>query len=110
MWFFFFSSRRRHTRLQGDWSSDVCSSDLKPARPKTMSAYPLSDFYARPLRPEEQPRVSVITPVYNGEEFLSECIESVLAQSYQNWDYTIVNNCSTDNFARERFQIGRAHV
>src|SRR5256885_6939667 len=28
--FFFFSSRRRHTRLQGDWSSDVCSSDLDP--------------------------------------------------------------------------------
>src|SRR5256885_12949334 len=30
--FFFFSSRRRHTRLQGDWSSDVCSSDLSDAR------------------------------------------------------------------------------
>src|SRR5256885_3275349 len=29
--FFFFSSRRRHTRLQGDWSSDVCSSDLTHA-------------------------------------------------------------------------------
>src|SRR5256885_10400824 len=29
---FFFSSRRRHTRLQGDWSSDVCSSDLEVAR------------------------------------------------------------------------------
>src|SRR5256885_8287707 len=28
MCYFFFSSRRRHTRLQGDWSSDVCSSDL----------------------------------------------------------------------------------
>src|SRR6266446_7599898 len=28
---FFFSSRRRHTRLQGDWSSDVCSSDLGEA-------------------------------------------------------------------------------
>src|SRR5690348_17364514 len=27
--FFFFSSRRRHTRWTGDWSSDVCSSDLK---------------------------------------------------------------------------------
>src|SRR5688500_19462588 len=27
---FFFSSRRRHTSLQGDWSSDVCSSDLDP--------------------------------------------------------------------------------
>src|SRR5256885_12187778 len=30
--FFFFSSRRRHTRLQGDWSSDVCSSDLSAVR------------------------------------------------------------------------------
>src|SRR5437762_13537968 len=27
---FFFSSRRRHTRYIGDWSSDVCSSDLEP--------------------------------------------------------------------------------
>src|SRR5256885_5371095 len=31
-YFFFFSSRRRHTRLQGDWSSDVCSSDLLGVR------------------------------------------------------------------------------
>src|SRR2546426_5006163 len=30
---FFFSSRRRHTRLQGDWSSDVCSSDLREQQP-----------------------------------------------------------------------------
>src|SRR5437867_12283834 len=30
--FFFFSSRRRHTRSYGDWSSDVCSSDLDDAR------------------------------------------------------------------------------
>src|SRR5256885_7118796 len=35
--FFFFSSRRRHTRLQGDWSSDVCSSDLMHrARPQVL--------------------------------------------------------------------------
>src|SRR5256885_15890096 len=33
--FFFFSSRRRHTRLQGDWSSDVCSSDLGGADQQT---------------------------------------------------------------------------
>src|SRR6266850_8452077 len=32
MSYFFFSSRRRHTRLQGDWSSDVCSSDLAARR------------------------------------------------------------------------------
>src|SRR5262245_65749517 len=30
--FFFFSSRRRHTRCLSDWSSDVCSSDLTPSR------------------------------------------------------------------------------
>src|SRR5205807_7855652 len=34
MFFFFFSSRRRHTRLQGDWSSDVCSSDLERLPPR----------------------------------------------------------------------------
>src|SRR5260370_18608900 len=31
-WFFFFSSRRRHTRFKCDWSSDVCSSDLEISR------------------------------------------------------------------------------
>jgi len=48
------------------------------------------------MNPELQPLVSVLTPVYNGEEYLAECIESVLAQTYQNWEYCIVNNCSTD--------------
>lgn len=43
-----------------------------------------------------QPLVSVATPVYNGEKYLAECIESVLAQTYENWEYLIVNNCSTD--------------
>src|SRR5256884_8446317 len=33
MYFFFFSSRRRHTRCSRDWSSDVCSSDLVVQRP-----------------------------------------------------------------------------
>jgi glycosyltransferase involved in cell wall biosynthesis len=43
------------------------------------------------------PLVSVVTPVYNGERYLRQCIESVRAQSYPNWKYVIVNNCSTDN-------------
>ena len=45
---------------------------------------------------DRSPLVSVVTPVYNGESYLRECIDSVLAQTYDNWDYTIVNNCSTD--------------
>ena len=46
------------------------------------------------VRPE--PLVSVITPVYNGETYLAECVESVLAQTYTNWEFVIVNNRSTD--------------
>ncbi|MCI0621715.1 MAG: glycosyltransferase [Acidobacteria bacterium] len=42
------------------------------------------------------PLVSIVTPIYNGEKYLTECIESVLAQTYHNWEYVIVNNCSTD--------------
>lgn len=42
------------------------------------------------------PLVSVVTPVYNGADDLPECIESVVAQTYANWDYTIVDNASTD--------------
>jgi glycosyltransferase involved in cell wall biosynthesis len=43
-----------------------------------------------------RPLVSVVTPVYNGEKYLRECIESVLAQTYKHWEHIIVNNCSSD--------------
>ena len=45
------------------------------------------------------PLVSVVTPVYNCGAYVRECIESVLAQTHTNWDYTIVDNCSTDDTA-----------
>ncbi|MBD3243785.1 MAG: glycosyltransferase [Chitinivibrionales bacterium] len=46
-----------------------------------------------------QPLVGIVTPVHNGERYLAECIESILAQTYTNWRYSIVDNCSTDKTA-----------
>lgn len=46
--------------------------------------------------PGLQPLVGFVTPVFNGEAFLEECIESVLSQEWDNWDYVIVDNASTD--------------
>ena len=48
------------------------------------------------MKNNSSPLVSVVTPVYNGEKYLDECIRSVRSQTYQNWEYTILNNCSTD--------------
>ena len=41
--------------------------------------------------------VSIIMPSYNTERFIKDTIESVLAQSYTNWELIIVDDCSTDN-------------
>lgn len=43
-----------------------------------------------------EPFVSIVTPVYNGERYIRECIESVLSQNYTNWEYIILNNKSQD--------------
>lgn len=45
---------------------------------------------------EPSPFVSVVTPFYNTREYLAECIESVLSQTYPNWEYILVDNWSTD--------------
>jgi glycosyltransferase involved in cell wall biosynthesis len=47
-----------------------------------------------------KPEVSVIMSVYNSEEFLSFAIESVLDQSFRNFEFLIVNDASTDNSLR----------
>ncbi|MBO9585953.1 MAG: glycosyltransferase family 2 protein [Flavobacterium sp.] len=42
-------------------------------------------------------KVSIITPLYNSESFIAETIQSVIAQTYKDWEMLIVDDCSTDN-------------
>lgn len=44
-----------------------------------------------------KPDISIIMSVYNGETFLKEAIESVIKQTFTNWELIIINDCSTDS-------------
>jgi glycosyltransferase involved in cell wall biosynthesis len=68
---------------------------------------------------EKCPMVSVIMNCYNGEEFLREALDSVIAQDYKNWEIIFWDNCSTDksaeilksyNDSRIRYFRGNKHV
>lgn len=45
------------------------------------------------------PLVSIVMPIYNGERYMRKAIESILAQTYTQWECIIIDDCSTDNTA-----------
>lgn len=48
---------------------------------------------------ENKPLVSILMNCYNGEKYLKEAIDSIYAQTYDNWEIIFVDNCSTDKSA-----------
>lgn len=46
------------------------------------------------------PKVSIVLPTYNGEEYLRESVESIISQSFTDWELIIVDDCSTDSTPR----------
>ena len=46
---------------------------------------------------EAQPLVTVIIPLFNAQNYIAQTIESVIGQTYKNWELIIVDDCSTDN-------------
>ena len=43
------------------------------------------------------PAVSIVIPMYNAEKYIGECLDSILAQTFTDYEVIVVDDCSTDN-------------
>ena len=43
------------------------------------------------------PKVSIILPTYNGQRYIREAIDSIINQSFSDWELIVINDCSNDN-------------
>src|SRR5207248_4838781 len=80
--YFFFSSRRRHTRSYGDWSSDVCSSDLNQNSINFGMAWEL-DFWGRYRRAIEAASADLDGSVDNYDDVLVTLLADVASNYVQ---------------------------
>src|SRR5215469_12633796 len=127
-WFFFFSSRRRHTRSLRDWSSDVCSSDLGEDGVRTLRhrlglrpVYKTVDtcaaeFAARTpyhyssydeeseVAPSDRPKVLILgsgpNRIGQGIEFDYSCVHAVMALREAGYE-TVMVNCNPETVSTD---------
>src|SRR5256885_9288983 len=100
---FFFSSRRRHTRLQGDWSSDVCSSDLTIILANIVLSI-IVDLHRRLL---DQALVDPLTGVFN-RRYMERCLSDAIERLRRNSAPTSLLLIDVDRFKSINDQFGHA--
>src|SRR5258707_15732957 len=104
MCFFFFSSRRRHTRYWRDWSSDVCSSDLDvELRPRSYLVTPTLDRARQALLTE----FNVVWVPMTGEEFTQQILDQVRSAARQGLEKISVLGASTKSEAPALPEVAR---
>lgn len=76
------------------WAPDYVKAAYEKIR---MKNYDVETEVVRLAKLENTPDISVIVPVYNVEKYLEECLESIITQSFRNFEVICVNDGSTDN-------------
>src|SRR5256884_898502 len=120
--FFFFSSRRRHTRCSRDWSSDVCSSDLgtfvSSSLPDQRLSLDRGNHIAQAFRPGRRlvSRRSALLPSYKPAPWTNKWGAFIVGQlafehfPFQVWSGLVNRHVRNIRVTSLHYEIGRAHV
>ena len=60
----------------------------------------------------EKPQISIIVPVYNVEDYLRQCLDSIVAQTFTDWEVLLMDGASTDNTLKiaQSYNDNRIHI